>query len=99
MSPTYADAPGKKIISPNVQMMTVAPTDQNPVANVMAPNPTPTSIAPKARALRWDQCVILRFRGISMRTIRTVLKVKRNPNAEAGWCKSSKKTSGTVDEC
>src|SRR5439155_16335636 len=58
MSVTYAASDGKRNISPNVQITTVAATLTKPRANASAPKPVPNRKAPIARVRRCGQCAV-----------------------------------------
>jgi hypothetical protein len=79
MSVRYAAMPGKKNISPTVQMTTVAATDQMSQASASPPKPTPKRSAPSASVRRCGQCAVAMFNGTSQTTMSRQFKVKRSP--------------------
>ena len=79
MSVTYAASDGKRNISPNVQITTVAATVRKSRANASAPKPVPNRNAPMASVRRCGQCAVAELIGTSRTTIRSVLIVKKRP--------------------
>src|SRR5271155_929069 len=102
ISAAYAELPGIRIISPNVQITTAAnrlavfPNGAIPTS-AYDPNPAAYKNAPSISVCRCVQCAIAVFNGTSSATISKVFTVKIVPNTDSGKCRYRTRNSGNVD--